>query len=426
MTASRSPITRYALPARCSRIERDVRRRHATWATRCAACAVAVSAILAGYANDARPAIAAEEARAESSVERRAKALRLVEQLGDDRFDIREQATTSLLKMGLSARAELEQATRHLDREVRYRAERILLIVRKIDLEQRLDAFIEEVGKPGDYDLPAWPLVKKELGDKKETRRLFALMVRSEPELLSALERGKQPVFELLPMRVQEIQVAQQFGTSGPTVGTLAASLLAANITNAESNPQVAQMVYSLCYQQSLRASLTSGEYAEIMRTLLGNWIQRGDDILAYQGVQIAIQYDMKEGLVPAVKCLKNANMQAQLRQYAILFVAKMGDESHRELLEKLLEDKSPCGTWQLNNVNLSTQLRDVALVTLITLEKKDPKQFGFLHLQPSSPYIFAPMSAGFESEEKRTKAFEKWREFRATQTNKPPAPKNE
>ncbi|MFO0901773.1 MAG: hypothetical protein U0939_02165 [Pirellulales bacterium] len=351
---------------------------------------------------------------------------RLIEQLGDERFDHREQATAALLQIGLGARSELERATRHVDREVRFRAERILLIVRKIDLEQRLEEFIEEAGKPGDYGLPAWPIVQRELGDTREIRRLYSQMVRSEPELLTALERGKQAVLELFPARVQEIQQAQQFGAATVSVGTIATILFAANTANAEANPQAAQSVYGLCYQPALRAAVSGGEFSDVLRKLLAIWIQRGDDVLAYQGMQLATQFDMKEGLVPALKLLKNANTQAQLRQYAILFVAKLGDPAHLELLEKMLDDPSPCGTWQVNNLNISTQLRDIALVAVLILHKKDPKQFGFERLQISNPYGFSPMTAGFENEEKRTKTFEKWRAFRTTLKDQAPAPKDD
>ena len=349
----------------------------------------------------------------------------LIEQLGDERFEAREQATAALLERGLAARGELERATRHLDREVRFRAERILLIVRKIDLEQRLEEFIEEAGKPGEYGLPAWPLVQKELGDTRDIRRLYAQMVRAEPEMLSALERGKQSVLELFPARVQEIQQTQQFGAATISVGTIATILFAANTAHAETNPPAAQSVYGMCYQPALRAALMGGENSEVLRKLLGVWIQRGDDVLAYQGMQLATQFEMKEGLVPALKLLKNANTQAQLRQYAVLFVAKLGEPSHIELLEKMLDDPSPCGTWQVANVNISTQLRDVALAAVLILHKKDPKQFGFERLQMSNPYGFAPMTAGFESEEKRAKTFDKWRAFRATVREPAPAPKD-
>src|SRR5262245_38530451 len=71
----------------------------------------------------------------------------LVRDLGSERFAAREAASDRLARIGLPAFSALEEASRHSDREIRFRAERILTLIRKNDLERRLAAFAAGTGK---------------------------------------------------------------------------------------------------------------------------------------------------------------------------------------------------------------------------------------------------------------------------------------
>src|SRR5688500_14145759 len=75
------------------------------------------------------PVLAADEHRpsADTDVER---ITALVKRLGSDEFSSRESATEQLTKIGLPAFKPLEEAVESPDREVRYRAARILGIIR--------------------------------------------------------------------------------------------------------------------------------------------------------------------------------------------------------------------------------------------------------------------------------------------------------
>src|SRR5262245_45610322 len=59
----------------------------------------------------------------------------LIQELGSDRFSTRESASDRLARIGLPAFTALEEASHHADREIRFRAERILTLIRKHDLE---------------------------------------------------------------------------------------------------------------------------------------------------------------------------------------------------------------------------------------------------------------------------------------------------
>src|SRR5687768_15613018 len=55
----------------------------------------------------------------------------LIGQLGDARFSVRKSAGEKLARIGLPAYQALEDATRDGDREIRYRAEKVLSVIRQ-------------------------------------------------------------------------------------------------------------------------------------------------------------------------------------------------------------------------------------------------------------------------------------------------------
>lgn len=345
-----------------------------------------------------------------------AEAARLVEQLGDEQFAVREQATEKLLRMGLPSLKAIEQGGKHVDREIRFRCERILVLVRQLEFEKRLDAFLNDPGGGESFDFPGWDVYRKTYGDSRENRLLFVEMHKAEPELMASVAKGKAKAVESMTARGTEIQqTLQAFGQEVP-LGTVAAMLFVALAADAETNQQAAGFVYNFCYQQTFRNAVTGGKNKDLLRRMLGAWVQRGDEWIGYQGMMMSLQYDMPEGLVPAERMLKNDNTQPHMRQYAIVTVAKLGAPVHQPLLEKLLQDQRVCGTWQINNVNINTQVRDVALAALVHMTKQDHKQYGFDRIQMTQPYVFNPHTAGFEKEDKRTAALKKWDDYKAAQ----------
>lgn len=346
-----------------------------------------------------------------------AEAAKLVDQLGDEQYSVREQASEKLTRMGLPSLKAIARGSKHVDREIRYRCERILVLVQQLEFEKRLEAFLSDPGNGESFDFPGWNVYRKLYGDSRELRLFFVEMQRAEPELMASVAKGKAKTVETITTRGNEIQqTLMAFGQEVP-IGSVAAMLFVALAGDAETNQQAAGFVYNFCYQQSFRNALTGGKNKDILRKMIGAWVQRGDEWIGYQGMMLALQYDLQEGMVPAERMLKNDNSQPHLRQYAIVTVAKFGNDSHLPLLEKMLQDQRVCGTWQINNnVNISTQVRDVALAALVHLSKQEFKQYGFDRIQMTQPWIFNPHTAGFEKNEKREEALKKWEDFKQTQ----------
>lgn len=346
-----------------------------------------------------------------------AEAAQLVEQLGDEQYLVREAAMDKLLRLGLPSLKAIERGSRHVDREVRYRCERILILVRQLEFEKRLEQFLNDSGTGSEFEFPGWDAYRKLYGDSRDNRLLFVEMHRAEPELMASLAKGKAKVIETITTRGNEIQqmiqILNQSGQELP-LGSVMAMLFVGLAGEAEGNQPAASLVYNFCYQPSFRNAIMGGKSKDLLRKMLGAWIRKGDDWVGYQGMMLALQYDMPDGLIPAERMLKNENTQPHLRQYAIVTFAKLGDPATQPILEKVLSDQRVCGTWQFNNVNIETQIRDVALAALVHMTKQDHKQYGFERIQMAQPYVFSPHTAGFDKAEKRAAAFKKWEEYKA------------
>src|SRR5437868_8519204 len=81
---------------------------------------------------------------------------RLIADLGSVEYTVRESASEELARIGLPAFPALQEAANHPDREVRYRVQRVLGIIRRHDIERRLEAFLSGKDTADDCPLPGW------------------------------------------------------------------------------------------------------------------------------------------------------------------------------------------------------------------------------------------------------------------------------
>jgi hypothetical protein len=346
-----------------------------------------------------------------------AEAALLVEQLGAEEFALRERATTRLIEMGLAAKNAVEAGRTHPDREIRYRCERIFQLVGELDFQRRLTAFMS--GRSDGLDLPAWRRFRSLYGDDGETRSLFVEMQKAESELLQAVESGPQGVARVAETRTIQLQQSQRRDGETTSLGSVTALLFASVGDNVNLGLQTSYTLVNLCGQPSFVEGMNDPAKSKILRKMLSQWIQRGEGAVAQQTMFLAMRYDMKEGLIPATRILRNAGEQPFIRQTALMTVAKLGDASHAGLLESALEDATRISSHRIDNVQYETQLRDVALAAILFLKKQDPKKFGFERIQLNESNVFIFGTVGFENEDKRKQAFAKYQEFR-THENDP------
>jgi len=346
----------------------------------------------------------------------RSEAALLVEKLGAEEFSVRERATALLIEMGLGAKHAVEAGRTHPDREIRYRCERISQLVGEMDFQRRLTAFTS--GHSDGSDLPAWRGFRDLYGDDGETRGLFVEMQQAESELLRAIENGPQGVARVAETRTTQLQHLQRRAGEATSLGSVAALLFAAVGDEVNLGLQPSFALVNLCSQPSFIQGMSDPAKNKVLRKMLSRWITRSEGAVAQQSMFLAMRHDMKEGLIPATRILRNPGEQPFVRQTALMTVAKLGDASHVDLLESALDDARRISSHRIDNVQYETQLRDVALAALLFLKKQDPKKFGFERIQFNESNVFNYGTVGFENEDKRKQAFDKYHEFKAKEND--------
>ncbi len=356
--------------------------------------------------------VAAQSPAHEESPSGQSEAEALVEQLGAEEFSQRERATSRLIELGLVAKSAVEAGRTHPDREIRYRCERISQIVGELDFQRRLTAFL--AGRSDGSDLPAWRQFVDVCGDNGDSRSLFVEMQKAEARLLEAVQNGPQGVARVAEARTAQLQNLQRRGGQVIDLGSIAAMLFAAIDAEVKLGLQTSFAVVNLCSQPTFVRAMAVPAQGKILRKLLSRWITNSEGPVAQQSMFLAMRFEMKEGLIPATRILQNAGEQPFVRQTALITAAKLGDASHEGLFEAALTDASRLSSQRINNVQYETQLRDVALAALLLLKKQDPKQFGFDRIQLNDSTLFNLGTVGFENEDQRKAAFDKYHEFQA------------
>ncbi len=247
-------------------------------------------------------------------------------------------------------------------------------------------------------------------------------MQQAEPDLLETLEQTNDKIGDSLAERIVELQASVQLGrqTERVSLGTVATILFILNHEQVELPTVVTQSIGSYFRVPSFAGAMQAGSQRDLLRKMLGTWIEKSTGWDAYHGLYLAMQYDLPQGLVPARKILTgeiDGQNQSYFVCYALLAYAKFGDQSHIDLVEPHLNDETPYGgAVAAGNAKKRTQMRDIALATLVRLTDQNPKDFGFDRLRLGGSQVFNTSSLAFENDEKRAAAIKKWILYRGKQ----------
>ncbi len=367
----------------------------------------------------------------------------LIAALGDESYSIRRAAEADLLARGEIVRAELAKtAIESRDLEVRQRSRRLIGALDAIRaaayraaLEGRLNAFIDD-NQAGtkDYDFPGWKAFRTAVGSERPARELFAHMQRSESELLMLYENNPEQLAKAVVSRT--LAIGQSMSHPLPsfrvpiTPGRAAALYFASTREGVSLDSRAAQQLYSMANQPTVRTAITDVEDGGPLKKVIGNWIaldQPGDRNLGYYKVLLAMQHELKEGREAGLNMIKGEKGGATSYQYlqALLAVARFGSEKDVEAIEPLLKDVTVCqsSTTSINGVRKTyeTQVRDVALATLVQLTGQDHKEYGFDRIQKHQRSLFQPQTLGFEKEDTkgRDEGLAKWERWKAGREKK-------
>jgi hypothetical protein len=347
------------------------------------------------------------------------KAALLVRQLGNGSFQLREDASRSLLKLGRPAKQALLDGLKINDPEVRSRCERILVLVLEQDFKARLDGFIADKEGKYEHDLPAWGRYRKLVGGDASARELYVEMAQSQRQLLEDFESEPKAVGDKYGIEVQALfqklwgpNVAQRKQIS---TGDVAAMLLIGADPEVTLNDQVRALTVNLLYQPAFSQGIRTGPRVEPLKKLLGGWITQASGQSAVQMLNLAIQYNLKDGLDLALRLIRDKEFAGGM---SIVAVGKLGTKEHLAVLEPLLSNETLVANVNFNNKPGTAEVRDVALAMMVHLSGQPIKDFGFEFFRGANndQVFFAPAYLAFSDKAKREAALKKWQEFAAKQ----------
>jgi hypothetical protein len=322
----------------------------------------------------------------------------LVQQLGSDSYDARELASRQILKRGLPAKTALLAGLRHPDPEIAFRC-------RRLWDEVRMQA--------------GWEQVRDVIGDSPESKALFRTMFLADSAMWSDLAEKPRPFETVSAERMYAGQKdrLQQGLKKGDlpfwAIEGALANLFYFGVQAKRDNPQQElPSVEDLLNTGRCQYALKNSESLRDVWDLFAK--ATATDGPALDRLMSALRTGNPQSSVIARSMLGDQQVSAKQRQYAILALAKSKSVEDEKLIRQVLGDTSALDTLFKKGVLIKSQLRDVALATLIYRAGQDPREYGFVDLKPDPVTLYSPSSLGFKNDEDRARALKTWNDFAA------------
>lgn len=353
-----------------------------------------------------------------------ARARDLVRRLASESYKEREQASEELRKLGLVAKAALEQGIRDDDLEVRRRCLDLLPAVMEIDLKNRIAAFLADKEGKGNHDVPMWQRYRKVVGTDAAARQLFCEMLEGDALMLlmdcAEYANREGEILERYLRRTQQKMYQPVTGRQPGQFsrGELAAALFIGGLDPAiGSRQQGAYIVCNMLYQQAARNALSDGPAAPVVKSLLLRWMKsQTNEHVVMQLSQIIQNLNFKEGHAFLAEVIKEKKVRGIYLAQAAISLARLGGKEQVPILETLLADETNLGRVQFNTIIGDTQVKDVALAMLVHLTGQSHKDYGFCFISQQPTLLWAPNYLGFQNAQNRDEAHKKWKTWAASQ----------
>ena len=349
-----------------------------------------------------------------------ARAAALVEKLGADSFEVREDAYARLQKMGKAAVKALEAGTRHKDKEISERCKQLLALATRPDAEVALDALLHDKDSTLVLKLPSYERFKKLFGDDRKARTLFVEVYTREGDLLAGLERDPTKFERAFLERCRKVQeeLLKGFQQNQPItvpMGQLVALLFAATDPRAATDRDAFVILLYLLGQKNLREGVKeSAAASKLLAEFLKMRVRRDTMV---QGMDLAMEFGLKELADTAHKTATDKTAPAYMRGSCLVALGHLGTKEHRKDVEPLLEDATPIGNLSFRGGDVKAQLRDAALGALILLSGQDLHDYDFPYLKATKLPTASCRTynyLGFIDDKQREAALKKYKESRA------------
>jgi hypothetical protein len=345
-----------------------------------------------------------------------------LELLGSASFADRQQATRELTKLGSTALPAVRLLLGNEDREVRTRAEMIVTQVERQLLLRRLDEFSSSQD-PDSFNMPMWAPFAELVGRSHAAQATFAMMLRSEHDLLRAVDSARYgaqvDVSLIVNQRIDELQTDSDERLANASLGTAATLLFLVCQTDLSLHEANREIPVSLVYSDEFSREIVGSFRKQVLSKLIEQAVVLNEKVTPQVAILIGQRLEIRSCLPRAEAMLADATQTPYFRQRAMEAITTLGDESTIPQLEKYLDDATVLNSNRSKDrVETTTTLGDFANAACIYLAKGNYAKLGFERIQTNQAQsLFAIASIGFPSEAKRLQAREAWRAYRKNPT---------
>ncbi len=353
------------------------------------------------------------------------KAAELVAKLSESSYRQRQWASNELMKLGSDAIEPLRHGLTHRDPEVADRCRQLLSLALDQLLLEHIEAFVANPDGPVPDDLPGIQRWIKIAGTGKDSRQLYALVVRDQRHLLADVGQHPERVSQLYRYLCLDVYFRTDGAAPDAPRATVSDSelglflLLGADpeVRNAWGRPQrtawrcTSPFLNSKC----LRDMLAGNAANEAAKKLFVAWLeqQRGTNQI-HVGYQLAAEAKLQEAAPVALRLAADRTISPTTRSYALIAMAKFFGPAQAGDFEALLDDDAVLGRPNaFDNTSASTEFRDIALAIAALATGQQPVDYGFDFDRAGAPGSLPSWYARYaRTGEQREQAFAQWKEW--------------
>jgi hypothetical protein len=355
------------------------------------------------------------------------QAARLVAQLADPSFRVREQAAKELVALGGPAIEALRKGLQHPDAEVADRCRKLIPQALDLHLREQIDVFLAKPNGPIPEDLPGIGRWLKSVGDSPESRQLYARMLREQRGILVEFEQDRSKAPARFRAFMQEIYnrsraVSGEIRKDLITYSELLLFFFASGDPDlrhdSANGPTTTSYVQSSAILNStlVQGMLTGDTSSDATKKLFLCWLEREKHAtLLRRGFGLAGQTELREAAPIALKAITDKGTIASTRGAILMAAAKLFGKEHLKDLTVLMSDQTLLvKSTNVNGQSTSAELRDVALGVALQASGQKPADYGFERFPatPPSPTGYVSPMIYALTDQQRVAAFEKWKQW--------------
>jgi hypothetical protein len=351
------------------------------------------------------------------------KAEALVARLGHPDYRDREKAAKALIDLGYAARDAVLAGQQSGDVEVSDRCKKLYPVIWRIDLEKRIQKFLDSSDGSIPDDLPGASRWLKIAGDGKESRQLYAEMIKAYPEPLQEVELHPDQLLQAYVELMRNVYTRNYGRVPGKTVAERPTATEAEVLmflflgASGEVRPTLIRGVSSTYYYQFLNSPALISKLSAVegapLRKLYAAWLEKERySVVVRRGLDIAAQNGVRECAPVALKIAGDKRTVPVVRSAALIGFSRLATKDDINDLAPFLADKTTIGTVIVNGEQASVEVRDVALGAAVHLAGQNPLDFGFDRRLPAAVPLSTHAYYGFANDEKREAAHQKWKEW--------------